>query len=107
QGGNKKRTHVAVTRSLECVRALVNNPLTPAPLRQSLRAKLPELTASVKTLLIYAAERRRVTARFYQGVQRQLYSIGTAVAAELEENKWPRGSYEVRSELSNRNSTKD
>jgi hypothetical protein len=107
QGGNKKRTHVAVTRSLECIRALVDNSRTQPQLAQILKAKLPELTTSVKKLLRFAAQRKRVRAPFYRGLQQQLACIGTAVAAELEQNKWPHGSYEVRSELAGRTSTKD
>lgn len=107
QGGNKKRTHVAITRSLECVQALINHPRTSARLVSRLKEKLPELTDSVKEILQFAAARIRVPAPKYQAVQQQLSSIGTAVAEELESSKWPQGSYECRSELSNRNTTQN
>jgi len=40
-------------------------------------------------------------------LQEQLCLIGNEVAAELGQDKWLHGSYEARSELSNRNLTKD
>jgi hypothetical protein len=106
QGGSKKRTHVAITRSLECVRALIKHPRTPAHLASILKSKMPELTASIREILTSAAARKRVPAPKYQAVQQQLSFVGTAVAAELEWNKWPHGSYEARSELSNRDTNK-
>jgi hypothetical protein len=107
QGGQRKRTHVAITRSLECIQALVNNPRTPAELVAVLNAKLPELKAAVKIILRSAAARNRVSAPDYHRVQEQLACLGTAVAHQLADKKWPYGNYEARAELANRNVTKD
>lgn len=107
QGGGKKRTHVAVARSLECMRALVNNPKVSRRLTRVLLAKQSALEMSAKQLLTAAAERRRVSALFHRELQQQLCSIGTLAATELAQNKWPLGSYEAKEELANRDRFKD
>jgi hypothetical protein len=107
QGGNKKRTHVAITRSLECVLALLSNAQTPANLKTKLNQAQPALTRLVGCLLRLSARHKRIPALFYSRVQQCLAGIAEDVAVELECGKWPRGGYEVRSELANQDINKD
>ncbi len=107
QGGNKKRTHVAITRSLECILALIKSEQTPPALKLMLFQARPQLTRLLKRLLQFSAARRRVRAPFYFLIQNRLAQIGTIAAMELELGKWHRGGYEARSELSTRDINKD
>ena len=43
----------------------------------------------------------------YRELERNLSAIATAAAHELEEKKWPHGSYELKAELSTREETRD
>jgi hypothetical protein len=107
QGGGKKRTHVAITRSLECILALQNHDDTPPELRDLIRSGIDAFQCKVKVLLRISASRRRLPHDLYRSVEKDLSDIATAAAHQLESEKWTEGGYELKEELSRRENTKD
>ncbi|MDQ2842184.1 MAG: hypothetical protein M3Y72_14315 [Acidobacteriota bacterium] len=107
QGGGKKRTHVAITRSLECLYALVNHDSTPQELRDEIEMKLPALSSSVTDLLESSARRHRFPSAKYRALERSLRGVAKQAAKYLKAEKWYRGDYELKSELATREETRN
>lgn len=106
QGGGKKRTHVVITRSLECILALEKHEGTPKELKSVIRTRLCTFRRQVTELLQISASRRRIPVRVYRSLEENLSAIAAAAANQLELNKWNAGSYELKSELASREETK-
>lgn len=107
QGGGKKRTHVAITRSLECILALRNHTGTPAKLKVAIDGRLQDIRRQVKELLESSATRRRIPRLLFRELERNLSEVATAAADYLEARKWGVGDYELKGELAAREDTKD
>jgi hypothetical protein len=107
QGGGKKRTHVAITRSLECILALRNHPGAPAKLKAAIDGRLQNIKLQVKELLNISATRRRIPRRLFRELERNLAAVAGAAADYLEARKWGIGDYELKGELAAREGTKD
>jgi ABC-type multidrug transport system fused ATPase/permease subunit len=108
QGGGKRRIHVAVTRSLECILALRDRVITDPTLQAAVyHPKVKRLEEDVTRLLRVSASRRRVTSMFYRRLEKELSAIAGDAARYLEKTKWPKGNYELKAELSKREETKD
>ncbi len=107
QGGGKKRTHVAITRSLECVLALKDHQHTPHAFRNYIRQSLPSFEAQVKRLLQISAYRQRVPRFFSRNLEDDLCRIAEHAAADLEKRKWTLGGYELKAELSKQEDTRE
>lgn len=108
QGGGKRRIHVAVTRSLECILALQDHLITDPALKAAIdHPKVKCLEDDVTRLLRASASRRRVTSMFYRRLEKELSATAEDAARYLEKAKWPKGNYELKAELSRREETKD
>lgn len=93
QGGGKKRTHVAITRSLECMCALVNHPRTPSELRETIKAELrregtDSLRSNINELLSKSADRLKLPSLKYRQVQRSIANVAQAAVTLLSNDKW-------------------
>ncbi|MDQ2712467.1 MAG: hypothetical protein M3Y24_09615 [Acidobacteriota bacterium] len=107
QGGGKKRTHVAITRSLECVLALKDHQHTSHIFRNYIRQSLPSFQAQVRGLLEISAYRRRVPRVFSRRLENKLVALAEHAATDLEKRKWALGSYELKAELAKQENTRE
>ena len=106
QGNGKKRTHVAVSRSLECVQALLQHDETEQSLKDNLRPKALQFSGQVLDLLRVSALRRRVSQIQYFELEKTLCEIASLVADHLQNKSWPKGDYELKEELAVKEQTK-
>jgi len=105
QGGSKQRTHVMITRSIECIEAIISSRKTPSWLYHTLKRNLADIRAEAGAVLDHARQRRRISSTVYQSVQAQLAAMGEILAVDLR-RRWDVGSYEIRSdEGKNQNSS--
>ncbi len=112
QGGGKKRTHVAITRSIECMQALQNHRLTPQDLKDEISKNLKtsdsdSLAANAKRLLEASADRRRFSPLRYMQLENALKGVTQEGVKYLRRTKWNRGDYELKTELASKEETKE
>ncbi len=107
QGGGKKRTHVAITRSLECMLALKNHKPIDRELRAAVQFRLELFRKEVEKLLRKSAKRERVSQLDHRKLENNLLIVAEQAAHHLENKEWSLGSYEVKSELLKKEDTKD
>lgn len=111
QGGGKKRTHVAITRSLECMLALRDHRRTPKELKDCINEELHSwpgnhLRENITNLLETSAKRERFSLKKSREIEGSLRNVANAASEHLSA-KWRRGDYELRSELATKEQTKD
>lgn len=102
QGGGKKRTHVAITRSLECILALHSHDGTPARLKAVIESRLDAIRRQVKEVLQISASRRRIPRLLFRELERNLSEVAAAAADYLESQQLTEGGSEVEGQLSAR-----
>ncbi|MBV8865433.1 MAG: hypothetical protein JO210_08555, partial [Acidobacteriaceae bacterium] len=107
QGGGKKRTHVAITRSLECLLALKNHKSLDTELKDTVQSRIEPFQIEVEKLLRKSAKRERVPQTDHCKLESNLLNVAEKAARHLETREWSLGGYEVKSELLKREDTKD
>lgn len=107
QGGGKKRTHVAVTRSLECLLALKNHKPINRGLRAAVQLRIEPFQKEVEKLLRKSAKRERAPQIDHRRLENNLLIVAEQAAHHLESREWSLGGYEVKSELLKKEDTKD
>lgn len=107
QGGGKRRTHVAITRSLECIVALQNNSRVPEKLKDTIETRIHEIKRQVKELLEVSATRRRIPRLLFRELERNLSEVSAAAADYIETRKWEGRAYEPEPELAMGDEAKD
>ncbi|MGH9655244.1 MAG: hypothetical protein ACRD6B_17465 [Bryobacteraceae bacterium] len=99
QGGGQTRTHVLITRSIECLEALLANDRTPAKLKKDVRTGLNSLRPRVQTLLEASARGIRFDRAQYRKLQDSLRQLADLAVRYLRVNQWAFGRHELESEL--------
>jgi hypothetical protein len=106
QGGGKKRTHVLATRSLECLRALAAHGRTPAEMRDRIHFDFSELEQNVIAVLDASAG-HGFNRTAFRRVEQLLQTFANTATGLLRKAKWSHGGYELKSELANKEETRD
>lgn len=112
QGGGKKRTHVTITRSVECMQAILNHPRARQSLKDEIREQLDSsdtnsLAGKTKELLEASARRCRFSPLRYQRLERALKGVAESAIEYLRTIRWERGDYELKAELASKEETKE
>lgn len=112
QGGGKKRVHVAVVRSLECMQALVHHKETPEYMKLEILPHLDgtssgSLAWNTRELLDAAASQKRFSGPKYRQIEQALLSVTRETVTYLNTTTWKRGGYELKTELATKEETKE
>lgn len=97
QGGGKKRTHVLITRSVECLRALYASNRVP-PVLAPEGVNLKDLSTEVGIFLSKWAQSSFDTKRF-QAIEKSFKKAADSAVASLVASKWMEGDYELKAQL--------
>ena len=106
QGNGKKRTHVVLTRSVECLQALQDHPRTDPAFQSVFAEEFPTLLGQVDGLLTLSASRQRIPAQIFDDIEKGLSNVASKAAKQLIDKSWRKGSYESKAVLAQKEETK-